>query len=87
MRFHQPIRSLSVIEKLPLIHQRPILFIFGASDRLVGSEAQELLFQAAQEPKQRWLVPEAGHGQAQQQDPSGFENAVTDFFKKAFLSL
>lgn len=41
--------------------QMPILFIHGTADRLVPAHMSQTLFEAAPEPKQLLLVPEAGH--------------------------
>jgi alpha-beta hydrolase superfamily lysophospholipase len=84
LRFKQPMDTLSVKDRIGAISPRPIVLIFGQDDLLVPIEAQDALFQAAQEPKSRWVVEQATHGQAQQKDPEGFENALVDFFKQAF---
>ncbi len=39
----------------------PVLFIHGTADRLIPAHMSQTLFDAAPEPKQLLLVPEAGH--------------------------
>jgi len=39
----------------------PILMIAGTADRNTTEEDTQLLFAAAREPKELWLVPDAGH--------------------------
>jgi pimeloyl-ACP methyl ester carboxylesterase len=41
--------------------QMPVLFIHGTADIQVPSVMSETLYNAAPEPKQIWLVPDAGH--------------------------
>ena len=40
----------------------PILMLHGARDGVVPERLGEALFAAAPEPKERWVAPEAGHG-------------------------
>jgi hypothetical protein len=54
---NQRFDSLSKVRSL----QIPLLFIHGTGDRLVPAQMSEMLFEAAPEPKQLLLVPEAGH--------------------------
>lgn len=54
---HQRFES---IDKVPLLRV-PILLIHGAADRTVPAQMSERLYAAAPDPKQLWLVPDAGH--------------------------
>ncbi len=54
---NQRFDSLSKVRSL----QMPVLFIHGTADRLIPAHMSQTLFDAAPEPKQLLLVPEAGH--------------------------
>jgi hypothetical protein len=54
---NQRFDSLSKVQSL----QMPVLFIHGTADRLIPAHMSQTLFDAAPEPKQLLLVPEAGH--------------------------
>jgi hypothetical protein len=43
------------------------------------------LYEAASEPKQYWIVPNAGHAQAFAMDPSGYMQRVDAFFDTILL--
>lgn len=54
---HQRFDSLSKVRSLT----PPVLFVHGTLDRVVPAAMSQTLFEAAPEPKQLLLVPEAGH--------------------------
>jgi pimeloyl-ACP methyl ester carboxylesterase len=56
-----------------------VLLIFGeyAADR-AQAEAQ---YAAAQEPKEMWIVPGAGHGGYSQADPAEYQQRVLEFLE------
>jgi len=61
---------------------RPLLIIQGGRDvYILPSEAQRL-YAAAGEPKELWLVPEAGHRAVDQVDPEGYYARVLGFFDR-----
>ncbi|MEG3842409.1 alpha/beta fold hydrolase, partial [Microcoleus sp. herbarium14] len=49
--------SLSKVDRL----QIPVLFIHGSADSIVPTKMSKKLFDAAPEPKQLYIVPNAGH--------------------------
>jgi len=75
-RFHQvePIREIS------LISPRPILIIHGGRDSIVDPKDAALLYEAAKEPKELWLLPDADHCGAYFEDRKEYVIKVLDFF-------
>jgi pimeloyl-ACP methyl ester carboxylesterase len=59
---------------------RPILFIHGGKDSIVDPLDAPLLFAAAQEPKELWIVPEADHCGAYFADRPLYVKKMTEFF-------
>ncbi len=75
-RFHQvePLRDIA------LIAPRPILIIHGTGDSIVDPKDATLLYAAAQEPKELWLLPNADHCGAYFEDRQAYVKKVIDFF-------
>jgi len=87
-RFHQvePLREIS------LISPRPVLIIHGGQDSIVDPKDAALLYAAAREPKELWLLPEADHCGAYFEDRKAYVKKVVDFFNlhlknKGYLQL
>jgi uncharacterized protein len=64
------------------IAPRPILFIQGGRDPYVPPVDFDALVAAANEPKQVWCVPEAGHRTADQLYPDEYRRRVVTFFEE-----
>jgi dipeptidyl aminopeptidase/acylaminoacyl peptidase len=62
------------------ISPRPILFIHGDLDQFCADFDE--LYAAAQEPKEVWRLPEAGHTTASQLYPEEYSRRVNDFFTR-----
>ena len=62
------------------ISPRPVLLIYGEHEAERGGA--ERLFNAAREPKQMWIVPDAGHGGYIGAAPQEYEQRVVTFFDK-----
>ena len=75
-RFHQvePLRYITHIAP------RPILIIHGGRDSIVEPNDATLLYAAAQEPKELWILPDADHCGAYFEDRQAYVKKVTDFF-------
>jgi fermentation-respiration switch protein FrsA (DUF1100 family) len=75
-RFHQvePLRDIS------LIAPRPILIIHGGRDSIVDPKDASLLYAAAQEPKELWILPNADHCGAYFEDRQAYVKKVLEFF-------
>jgi len=67
------------IDHLAQIAPRAILFIHGEQDSLVDVSNSRSLFEAAKEPKELYIIPNAGHGGLLEANPDEFENRVVTF--------
>jgi fermentation-respiration switch protein FrsA (DUF1100 family) len=74
------VRPMDVIGQ---ISPRPLLIIHEANDTVVPVENSLRNFAAAHEPKELWLPPGSGHGQAHTIARSEYESRVTNFFAAA----
>lgn len=70
----EPIRDIRSISP------RPVLIIHGLKDTLVNPEDAKLLYAAAREPKELWLLPNADHCGAYFEDRPAYVEKVDDFF-------
>jgi pimeloyl-ACP methyl ester carboxylesterase len=57
----------------------PILIVSGAKDRNTTPEDTRMLFSQAREPKELWLVPNAGHVDLHQADTTEYESRILQF--------
>jgi fermentation-respiration switch protein FrsA (DUF1100 family) len=75
-RFHQvePLRDITHIAP------RPILIIHGGKDSIVDPNDATLLYTAAQEPKELWVLPDADHCGAYFEDRQAYVKRITDYF-------
>lgn len=64
----------------------PLLLIHGQQDAYISTEAVEELFDAAREPKELWMVPEAGHRNIYQLRPQEYKERVIEFFNRWLVS-
>jgi len=60
-RYRGKARDLPPREAVAVLAPRPVFIIAGERDRLVPPAAARVLFDAAREPKELWIVPGAGH--------------------------
>lgn len=58
----------------------PLLLIQGTSDRSVLVEDARAIYDAANEPKELWIVEGAGHLQAYYEDKDAYERKILGFF-------
>jgi len=71
----------SVQKAVARISPRPMLFIGGGSDQSM----LEHHYRAAGEPKELWIIPEAGHIAGLDVRPEEYEERIVGFFDKALL--
>lgn len=70
---------LSIREGVSLISPRPLLLIGSGSER----DSVEYHSDAANEPKELWIIPEAGHIGGLAARPEEYESRIVDFFDRA----
>jgi uncharacterized protein len=73
-------RPMDVIGR---ISPRPVLIIHGLADYVVPVDNSQRNFNSAHQPKELWLVPGAGHGQAHTVAKAEYERKVDVFFENA----
>ncbi len=67
---------------VPKLAPRALLLVHGGRDPYVSTAAVERLFAAAGEPKELWVVPEAGHRQADKLRPDEYLERVIGFLDR-----
>ena len=72
--------QVSPVTDISRIGPRPVLLIYGEHEAERGGA--ELLFNAARDPKEVWIVPGAGHGGYIGAAPQEYERRVVTFFDK-----
>jgi pimeloyl-ACP methyl ester carboxylesterase len=72
----------SVHKALKRMAPRPILFIHGQRDSYLPLEQVQLLFDAAKQPKELWVVAGAKHNQAVTVQPEEYARRTIDFFDR-----
>jgi uncharacterized protein len=77
-----PISAVSPAADAAKIAPRGLLVIHGEKDDLIDLGHEERIFNAAVEPKERYLVPNAGHIDIVEADPTEYERRVVRFLDK-----
>jgi pimeloyl-ACP methyl ester carboxylesterase len=73
------------VELVAQISPRPVLLIFGELEESLPPASGQLLYQAAGQPKELWVIPQVSHGGYFQAEPENFERRVISFFDSALL--
>lgn len=76
------IDAFNPVEAAGRIGPRPLLVIGGERDDLMPPEDVRRVFNAAHEPKQLWLVPDAFHAKCREVAGLEYETRVSGFFAK-----
>lgn len=72
------------IDDLEQIAPRPVMFIHGTDDETIAVQNSQRLYEAAQEPKNIYIVLDAGHDELVSADPVEFERQVLSFLDTYF---
>ena len=70
------------LKAIARISPRPVFLIHGTDDFVIPPEHMEQLFDAAGEPKQKWLGPGL-HSNIMSADYDTYQTKVVDFFRRA----
>jgi uncharacterized protein len=81
---HVDANLLRPVDVIGRIAPRPILITHGALDEIVPVRHAYTLFQAAEEPKELWVVSDAHHVGARDTDTRGYFERVEPFLREAF---
>ncbi|MEQ1920121.1 MAG: alpha/beta hydrolase, partial [Elusimicrobiota bacterium] len=65
-----------------LISPRPLFVIGGERDSLMTPEDVTLVFAAAREPKQLWMVPEASHTMCREAAGTEYDTRLLEFYSR-----
>lgn len=74
-------RQVEPLRDIARLAPRPIMLIHGGKDTVVDPHDAPLLYAAAQEPKELWIVPEADHCGAYFADRPLYVEKILDFFE------
>ena len=75
--------DLSVMDAIGNISPRPVLIAHGADDPIIAPHDAHALFNRAQEPKELWIVPDAGHVVAEHVPTDAYDSRVIKLFTRA----
>ncbi|HEY0605912.1 MAG TPA: alpha/beta hydrolase, partial [Herpetosiphonaceae bacterium] len=79
----QAVRPLDVVGK---IAPRPLLIIHGSADAITPVSHARLLYEAAGQPKELWVLENAPHCGGYFVDRPAYVRRVAEFFERAFAA-
>jgi uncharacterized protein len=82
-RYRGEVRDLPPSEAVAALSPRAVFILGGERDRLVPPLASGVLFEAAREPKQLWIVPRAGHAGFAAVAGEAYGRRLAEFFGRA----
>ena len=74
--------QLAPLQEVAELSPRPILFIQGGHDKTVHVQNGSVLYKTAVSPKERLLIPNAGHNNLFQTDPQQMSLHLNQFLQK-----
>jgi uncharacterized protein len=80
-----PVSSVRAVDDIKRISPRPVLIMHGEQDGVINKRSAQLLYDAAGEPKELYLIPDAEHGGLAQSDPAEFERRFFTFLDTHLL--
>ncbi len=80
-----PASIVAPAEAVPRLSPRPLLIIHGEEDTHTPLLHARALYAAAAEPRDLWLVPNAGHVRCHDAATEEYERRVGTFFRAALL--
>jgi pimeloyl-ACP methyl ester carboxylesterase len=80
------VAAIRAVDYVGRLGPRPLLFIYGELDDYVPSDHPQRLLDAANEPKELWLVPGSGHAMARLDRPQEYVRRVQAFFGRYLAS-
>ena len=81
LRLGIPVEQLRPIAELPTLHS-PVLIMSGREDRHTSLSDTQRLFEAANQPKELWIVTSAAHVDLHAFNPEEYEARVSTFLHK-----
>jgi dipeptidyl aminopeptidase/acylaminoacyl peptidase len=77
------LEKVSPINAIAKLSPRPILLITGQNDDRMTTMDVQNLFEAAAQPKELWIIADAGHGATLAMAGQTYPERVVNFFKRA----
>ena len=77
-----PSKKCQPMHVVSKISPRPLLLMHGTFDTVVPAAHGQKLYDLAKEPKEFWLLPEAGHTTLYDHSPDEFKRRVLGFLEK-----
>lgn len=84
LRLRNNLWNFAPVRYIDKISPRPILIIQAQLDRRTPLEDGDILFKAAKEPKELWVVKDADHGKPWEVAKDEYERRMSDFFRRVF---
>jgi uncharacterized protein len=84
LRLRVPVGSFAPAESIGKIAPRPVYLMHAERDLRMPLEDHEILWKAAGEPKERWIIPGADHGEPWLVAKDEYERRLVGFFQKVF---
>lgn len=84
LRLGMRIGDFAPAESIGQIAPRPIYLIAAEKDRRMPMSDAKILWENAREPKEQWVVPDAGHGEPWIMYREEYERRLMGFFEKVF---
>jgi fermentation-respiration switch protein FrsA (DUF1100 family) len=82
LRFGNDPRRVSPEDVIERISSRPVLLLNGERDNQTPPENARILFEKASQPKEIWIIPGAGHGEAYGVYWEEYQKKIVEFLKR-----
>lgn len=77
--------EIDTTQWIPDISPRPVFLMQGGKDTVISPESGQILYDAANEPKELWFDPELGHVGFDKERAEEYETRVSAFFDQYLL--
>lgn len=78
--------EIDTTQWIPLISPRPVFLMQGGADTVISPSSGQILFDAANEPKELWFDAELGHVDFDSERAEEYETRVVEFFDLYLLT-
>ncbi|HRJ74751.1 MAG TPA: alpha/beta hydrolase [Anaerolineales bacterium] len=79
------IEEIDTTKYIPLISPRPVFLMQGGQDTVISPSSGQILYDAANEPKELWFDAELGHTEFDKERAEEYEERVVEFFNQYLL--
>ena len=78
--------TVSPVKAIAVISPRPVFLIHDEHDAQLTANSLEAMWEAAREPRYRWIVPAATHGKGWQSARKEYAGRVVRFWEQTFVN-